>query len=84
MTSQFFAWFAQVHNKYEALQKEVKRLRKSVRRSLMERPSSIRKLRQLLDKEIEEVDAETAKLAEQVQVLHSDWKSEMTDTDFRN
>ncbi|XP_053633338.1 dynein axonemal heavy chain 6-like [Cherax quadricarinatus] len=60
---------AEVHNKYEALQKEVKRLRKSVRRSLMERPTAIRKLKQLLDKEIEEVAAETAKLAEQVQAL---------------
>nr|XP_045596380.1 dynein axonemal heavy chain 6-like [Procambarus clarkii] len=59
----------EVHNKYEALQKEVKRLRKSVRRGLMERPTSIRKLKQLLDKEMEEVDAETAKLAEQVQAL---------------
>ncbi|KAK8381897.1 hypothetical protein O3P69_015122 [Scylla paramamosain] len=59
----------EVHNKYEALQKEVKRLRKSVRRSLMELPASVRKLSHLLEKEIEEVDTETAKLAEQVQAL---------------
>ncbi|KAK4311954.1 hypothetical protein Pmani_016585 [Petrolisthes manimaculis] len=58
-----------VHNKYEALQEEVKRLRKSVHRSLMERPASVRKLKQLLEKEIKEVDGETAKLAEQVQAL---------------
>ncbi|XP_063591421.1 dynein axonemal heavy chain 6-like [Penaeus indicus] len=58
----------EVHNKYEALQKELKRLRKCVRRSLMERPTMIRKLNQLLQKEIEELDAETVKLSEQVQV----------------
>lgn len=63
----------QVHNKYEALQKELKRLRKCVRRSLMERPTMIRKLNQLLQKEIEELDAETVKLSEQVQV--GDWMS---------
>lgn len=62
-----------MHNKYEALQKEVKRLRKSVHRSLMERPASVRKLKQLLEKEIREVDGETAKLAEQVQVRDMEW-----------
>ncbi|XP_066941288.1 dynein axonemal heavy chain 6-like [Macrobrachium rosenbergii] len=59
----------EVHNKYEVLQKEVKRLRRTVRRSMMERPTLIKKLEQLLEKEIEELDGETAKLAEQVQAL---------------
>ncbi|XP_068222067.1 dynein axonemal heavy chain 6-like [Palaemon carinicauda] len=59
----------EVHNKYEVLQKEVKRLRRTVRRSMMERPTLIKKLEQLLEKEIEELDGETGKLAEQVQAL---------------
>ncbi|XP_047493549.1 dynein heavy chain, cytoplasmic-like [Penaeus chinensis] len=64
----------EVHNKYEALQKELKRLRKCVRRSLMERPTMIRKLNQLLQKEIEELDAETVKLSEQVQLKVCNFK----------
>ncbi|KAK7077712.1 hypothetical protein SK128_023314 [Halocaridina rubra] len=59
----------EVHNKYEVLQKEVKRLRRSIRRSLMERVGMIKKLEQLLAKEIDELDSETGKLAEQVQAL---------------
>lgn len=62
----YLCW--QLETKYEGLCKDLKRLRKCVRRSTLERPSFVGKLKTLLEKEVEELDRETEKLREQVEV----------------
>ena len=50
------------------MKKDMKRLRKSLRRNVMERPGVVKKLIVLLQREVSDLDKETEKLAEQVQV----------------
>ena len=60
--------FLKVEGKYEMMKKDMKRLRKTLRRSTIERPGHVIKLKTLLEKEVTEINKETAKLTEQVHV----------------
>ena len=58
----------QLETKYESLRKDLTRLRRCVRRSVMERPTIVARLKTLLEKEVLDLDRETEKLREQVEV----------------